>query len=40
MKASDIFSKEEIEQIRYWCKMFNGKVTRILDAEENRLTKT
>lgn len=29
MKASEIFTKEEIEKIRLICKIFNGKITNI-----------
>ena len=31
MKASDIFTQEEIKQIKYINKLFNGKVTGIFD---------
>ncbi len=34
IKASEIFTTEEIEKIRYICKLFNGKVVRIYGREK------
>ncbi len=35
-KASDLFSQDEIDLIRYVCKLFNGKVVAINDRPKEK----
>ncbi len=34
-KATELFVDEDIEKIKKICKLFNGKVVRIIDEEKN-----